>query len=98
MPQLNVCCRRILFNAENNVEKHSYFKLLAVKAAIIEDVEILPHSLSPVAQQCIVQLDEITMVGSEVAGPVQCPCLAQLGYKEDKVEDVKALSQYLCFT
>ena len=41
MPTSDVCCRCILFNVENNVKKHSYFKLLAVKAVIVEDLKML---------------------------------------------------------
>jgi len=49
MPKLDVCCGCILFNAENNDEKHSYFKLLAVKATIVENVKMLSQYLFPVA-------------------------------------------------
>jgi len=59
MPKLDVCCGCILFDAENNVEKHSYFKLLAVKVAILEDLKTLSQYLSPVGKQFIVQLAAI---------------------------------------
>ncbi len=39
--------------------------------------------------------NQIPMINSEVVCPGQCLCIAQLGVKEDKVEDVKTLSQYL---
>ena len=34
------------------------------------------------------------MTNSNVACPVQCLCVVQLAVKQDKVEDVKTLSQY----
>ena len=46
----------ILFAAGKKLETHSYFKLLAVKAANVEDVKPLSQYLSPVAEQFIVQL------------------------------------------
>ena len=39
--------------------------------------------------------NQTTMTKSEVSCPGQCLCVAQLGVKEDKVEDVKTLSQYI---
>jgi len=49
MPNVYVFWGCMLLNAENNIEKHSYFKLLAVKAAIVEDVKTFSQYLSPVA-------------------------------------------------
>ncbi len=46
----------IFFAVENKLENHSYFKLLAVKAADVEDVKPLSQYLSPVAEQFIIQL------------------------------------------
>ena len=37
----------------------------------------------------------MTKINSEVPCPVQCLCVAQSGVKEDKLEDVKTLSQYI---
>ena len=49
MPKLDACCGCIIFNVENSVEKYGYFKLLAVKATIIEDVKTLSQHASHVA-------------------------------------------------
>ena len=38
------------------LKTHCYFKLLAVKAAIVEDIKTLSQHFFPVAQQSIVQL------------------------------------------
>ena len=54
--QQTLNCGCILFNAENNIEKHSYFKVLAGNAMIVEDVKTLSQCISPVTQQFIVQL------------------------------------------
>ena len=56
MPTLYICCGCILFNTEINVEKHSYFKLLAVKAAIVEDVKTLSQKSSTVAHHLTVEV------------------------------------------
>jgi hypothetical protein len=39
--------------------------------------------------------NQIPMINSEVVCPGQCLYVGQLGVKEDEVEDVKTLSQYL---
>ena len=56
MQKLYVYCGYILFNSENNIGKHSYFQLLAIKAAVEVDVKTLSQYLSPIAQQFVVQL------------------------------------------
>ena len=56
MPTLYICCGCILLNTEKNIENHSYLKLLAVKAAIVEEVKTVPQNLSTVALHLIVEL------------------------------------------
>ena len=41
MQKFDVGCGCILFNAETNAEKHSYFKLLTVKQATVEEAKTL---------------------------------------------------------
>ena len=47
---MDLVCQNYMY-----VKKHSYFQLLAVKAAIVEDVKTLSQYISPVVQQFIVK-------------------------------------------